>query len=340
MKEKLRASLRRDHILKNFIGSHPAFTMLVEKLKIVANKNVSIVLIGETGTGKGHCAEFIHQYSKRYNRPFIPYNCSAGPDNLFESQFFGHVKGAFTGADTDRWGLVSEANSGVLFLDEINSLCFASQVKLNHFLENGCFRRVGESTIRKVNVRIIAASNRALKKEIEKGKFREDLYYRLAEYELNVPPLRARKPDIALLAGYFLDKNADLSDQEDIRLCKDTIEQLTKYDWPGNVRELENCIKRSIIDSTGKTIEISSFNIPEPVQVQPAAIDRLDTLPWKEAKQKVVAAFEMNYLKSLLRMYKGVVAKCAKHAGVQPPDFWKLIRKYQILPNTYRKKRI
>jgi len=150
MREKLRVSLRHDHILENFIGSHPAFTTLVKKLKVVANKNVSALLIGETGTGKGHCAEFIHQYSKRYTRPFIPYNCSAGPENLFESQFFGYVKGAFTGAD---------ANTGVLFLDEVNSLCLASQVKLNHFLETGCFRQVGESSIRKVDVRIIAASN-------------------------------------------------------------------------------------------------------------------------------------------------------------------------------------
>ena len=182
MKEEIFLSLRREYALKGFIGKHPSFIHLIEKLEMLADKDVSILLIGETGTGKGCCAEIVHQYGPRYRGPFIPFNCGAGPESLFESQLFGHIKGAFTGAHKDHPGLVEEAHTGILFLDEVNSLDCSLQVKLNHFLETGQFRRLGENRFRKSDIRIVAASLTDLREDVQKGTFRKDLYFRLAEY--------------------------------------------------------------------------------------------------------------------------------------------------------------
>lgn len=328
--------------VEGFIGSHPAFTRLIKNLQRISNKQVSVLLMGETGTGKGRCAQFIHQYSDRFDRSFIPYNCGAGPDTLFESQIFGHAKGAFTGADTDRPGLVEEAHNGILFLDEINSLSQVSQVKLNHFLETNHFRRIGENRMRKADVRVIAASNVDLREEIEDGNFREDLFFRLAEYELHLPPLRNRRDDVPLLADYFLKKFENLSGNGKLNLSPEATRQLLEYDWPGNVRELENLIKRSIIDAASDTITRITFPISNDGRTYEGngsieSQDNLITLPWKEAKNRVVSSFERRYLESLLEHYDGVVARCAEHAGLQAPDFWKLMRKYDLSARIFRR---
>lgn len=335
MKEDILISLRRKHTLDNFIGKHPTFTTLVQKLKTIADKPVSVLLTGETGTGKGVCAELIHQYSDRFKGPFIPYNCGAGPESLFESQLFGHVKGAFTGANRDRPGLVEEAHAGILFLDEINSLSPGSQVKLNHFLETGYLRRVGENRLRRSDARIIAATNVDLHNEVKERHFREDLYFRLAEYELYVPPLRSRKTDIPLLIDYFLKKNIHLNPLGRIKFTSKALKKLTEYHWPGNIRELENITKRCIIDASRTIVDdVSLPNADDPLS--PIYSESLQALPWKEAKKQVVTTFEKSYLQGLLRRYHGTVAQCARHAGVQPPDFWKLMRKYALKAQNFR----
>ena len=174
--------LRREHVFYDFMGEHPAFLSMVGKLKKLATKNITVLLIGETGSGKGRCAEFIHQCGDRHKGPFIPYNCGLGSEHLFESQLFGHARGSFTGAHRERPGLVEETNGGILFLDEINSLTASNQVRLNHFLETKTFRRLGENRLRRSNIRVIAASNMSLCEQIAAGRFRKDLYYRLAEW--------------------------------------------------------------------------------------------------------------------------------------------------------------
>jgi DNA-binding NtrC family response regulator len=335
MRADYHTCLRQEHFLQGFVGNHPSFVKLVEKLKIIANKNLSVLLVGETGAGKGCCADFIHQCGDRFNGPFIPYNCSVGPDSLFESQLFGHAKGAFTGAVCDRPGLLEEAHEGILLLDEINSLSLGCQVKLNHFLESCDFRRVGENRLRKVDVRIISAANVDLHKELREGRFREDLYFRLAEYHLSVPPLRSRKQDISLLAECFGKKYSHLSKRDQITFTPGALKALEEYYWPGNVRELENVIKRCLIDSPGVV------DMPLPMLHCDDAFsqfqsDNLQSLTWKEAKARTVTLFERNYLHGLLNQYHGVVAQCARHAGLHPPDFWKLMRKHDLKAQDFR----
>jgi two-component system response regulator GlrR len=346
MNENLRENLRQKYSLDYFIGHHAAFQSLKGALERVANSDLSVLLIGETGTGKGICAQFMHQYGNLFNRPFISYNCGAGPDTLFESQIFGHVKGAFTGANADRIGLVEEADTGILFLDELNSLSPYSQVKLNHFLEKGYFRRVGENKIRKANVRIIGASNVDLRKEVRKGNFRADLYFRLAEYELQVPPLRARGDDIILLAEHFLRKYEYLSNNGSFQFTQNALRQLLEYDWPGNIRELEHCIKRCMVDAPSSLIHAVPLPYRTPngneseIETPEATPNHLYLLGWKEAKAKVISQFEKDYLETLLQQFGGNVSRCARHAGIHPPDFWKLLRRYNIKAHDFRNGRL
>lgn len=340
VKEDILKSLRQEHVFADFVGQHPSLNNLVQKLKNIADKDVSVLLIGETGTGKGRCAEIIHQYGPRYRGPFIPFNCGAGPESLFESQLFGHAKGAFTGAYKDHPGLVEEADMGILFLDEVNSLYCSLQVKLNHFLETGQFRRLGENRFRKSDAHIVAASLTDLREDVKKGTFREDLYFRLAEYELHVPTLRVRQEDIVLLVKYFLKKNAHLNSNGKITFTPKAFKELKAYSWPGNIRELENFVKRSLIDA-GSAI-IDSVNLPQSslTSSRSQTDNFIESLPWKQAKQKVVSLFERKYLQNLLREYHGIVANCARHAGIQPADFWKLMRKYELEAKKFRRTNI
>ena len=336
MRETILSSLRRDYTLDGFIGKDEGFLHVIEQLKKIADKNISVLLIGETGTGKSRAAEIIHHYSSRYQQPFIVCNCGACPEALFESQLFGHVRGAFTGALHDHPGLVEEAHSGTLVLDEINSLNMASQVKLNQFLETGRYRRVGENQMRFSDARILAASNVDLTQHVKDGHFREDLYYRLSEYELAVPPLRQRRNDIGLLVSYFMKKYASLCPVENPILSHDALRQMQSHSWPGNIRELENFIKRLLIDTTTSPIERVDLPAAKKQHTEETAGARVNHLPWKEAKTQVIENFESSYLKNLLSRYQGVVTHCARHAGVHPSDFWKLMRKYDISADRYR----
>ena len=340
VKEDILKSLRQEHVFADFVGQHPSLNNLVQKLKNIADKDVSVLLIGETGTGKGRCAEIIHQYGPRYRGPFIPFNCGAGPESLFESQLFGHAKGAFTGAYKDHPGLVEEADMGILFLDEVNSLYCSLQVKLNHFLETGQFRRLGENRFRKSDAHIVAASLTELREDVKKGTFREDLYFRLAEYELHVPALRVRQDDIVLLVKYFLKKNVHLNSNGKITFTPKAFKELKEYSWPGNIRELENFVKRSLIDASSAIID--SVNLPQSslTSSRSQTDNFIELLPWKQAKQKVVSLFEQKYLQNLLRKYHGIVANCARHACIQPSDFWKLMRKYDLKAKKFRRTNI
>lgn len=335
MRDPVYNSIIRDYLKEGFIGQHPIFKNLLQNLIKIAAKDVTVLIIGETGSGKGCCAEFIHQFSDRNSQPFIPYNCGLGPDSLFESQLFGHVKGAFTGALASRIGLVEDAKNGVLFLDEINSLSLDSQIKLNYFLETGRFRHVGDNRLLCSNVRVISASNIDLRLAMKERQFREDLYYRLAEYELFVPPLRSRKEDIPLLVDYYLKKFADLNQSECIKILPKALQDLQDYDWPGNIRELENVLKRLIIDANSSTIESVTISLDKKSSFQSPDL-HFSNFSFKEAKKRFLDDFIKSYLQNVLKKYHGIVAKCARHAGMHPSDFWKLMHKYKLKVKDFR----
>ena len=236
---------------------------------------------------------------------------------------------------TDHLGLVEEADKGVLFLDEINSMPPAAQVKLNRFLMTGEFRHLGENKLRKVDVRIIAATNQSLKAEIENGNFREDLYYRLAEYIIELPPLRMRVDDIQLLMDYFLKSYGQCYKKTKLRFTEGAYEKAKKYFWPGNIRQLENVIKRCVIDTKGEVIAENDFKLPAEKKSSPLKTKYFH-LPMHQAKEKVVKEFEKNYLTNLLFKNNGNVEECARQSNKHRSAFWALLKKHNIDPQKYR----
>ena len=246
-----------DHNFRNIIGKSRELKYVLARISQVAPTNATVLIEGETGTGKELVARAIHHSSHQKDRPLVKINCTTIPANLFESELFGHVKGAFTGADRDRKGRFEIAHKGVLFLDEIAEMPVELQPKLLRVLEEGMFERLGSNKTQKVEVRIITATNRNLKQEVEKGTFREDLYYRLSTYPISMPPLRKRKDDILPLVEYFVDQLSRKLGKQIDKISKDTQEILLDYDWPGNVRELRNVIERAVIGSSDKKLVLS-----------------------------------------------------------------------------------
>src|SRR5207245_942295 len=232
---------------KGIIGRSPARRALLKQVAVVAPTDSTVLITGETGSGKELIAQAIHDSSPRRNAPLIKVNCSAIPENLFESEFFGHVRGAFTGALRDKPGRFEMADGGTLFLDEIGELPPAMQSKILRVLQEQEIERVGDIRTRKVNVRVIVATNRDLKQEVESKRFREDLFYRLNVFPLEIPPLRERREDIPALATYFLRKTAKKMNRPLARLSRATANQLSAHAWPGNVRELQNAVERAVI---------------------------------------------------------------------------------------------
>jgi transcriptional regulator with GAF, ATPase, and Fis domain len=261
------------------IGQSGACRRIISQVEVVAPTDATVLILGETGTGKELIAREIHQRSRRNDKPLVRVNCTSIPRELFESEFFGHAKGAFTGAIKDRAGRFEIAAGGTLFLDEVGEIPLELQSKLLRVLQEKCYERVGEDRTRQTDVRIIAATNRDLKKDIGAGHFREDLYYRLNVFPLQVPPLRERKGDITLLATHFVELLVKELGCPKPRLTRAGIEALESYEWPGNIRELRNVIERAAIFARGGALE---FDLPvtgasvDPTSFGPQYSDGLD----------------------------------------------------------------
>jgi transcriptional regulator with GAF, ATPase, and Fis domain len=245
--ERLRAQLLQQPSGTKMIGHSPAFQKVLEQVRMVAPTCANVLVLGESGTGKELIATAIHEQSDRREKPFVRVNCASIPKDLFESEFFGHVRGAFTGAIKDRIGRFELAQDGTLFLDEIGEIPLDLQAKLLRVIQEGQFERVGDDRTRTVNVRLVCATNRDLEKEAKVGRFRDDLYYRLSVFPIEVPPLRDRPEDIPALSEFFLHQSAERIGTAAPRITHEHQEQLEAYDWPGNVRELQNVVERAII---------------------------------------------------------------------------------------------
>jgi two-component system NtrC family response regulator len=300
------------------IGKSKGMQEISRFITRVAPSDISVLICGESGTGKEIVAHAIHQQSPRKNNPFVVVNCGAIPDNLLESELFGHEKGAFTGAHAQKRGKFELAHTGTLFLDEIGELAPNLQVKLLRFLQDRKIERVGGTQAIELDVRIVAATNRDLKKDMENRVFREDLYYRLKVVPLDIPPLRKRKEDIIPLAQYFLQKFCREHRKPPIALSPEAEGALLMHPWPGNVRELENLISRAIVLSPHAALKPSDLGF---------ALDHIPTdVNLKFAKQSI----EMDFVRTALERNRGIVSRAARELGISRVNLYELVERYKI----------
>jgi DNA-binding NtrC family response regulator len=307
-------------------GASKGMSEVFALLSQVAPTDTTVLIQGETGTGKELLAEAVHAASLRKDGPFVVVDCGAIPRDLMGSELFGHAKGAFTGATYTKRGLADEANGGTLFLDEIGELPLDLQPQLLRILEKREVRPIGETRPHKVDVRVIAATNKDLKSAVRNGKFREDLYFRLAVVNLVVPPLRKRKEEIPDLVRMFM---AELG-KGDFAVPDAIMNQLLEHDWPGNVRELRNVVERGLSLATA---EIAPDTDPEAMDENPVdghVPSEMMDLPFKEAKGMLVEAFEREYLTQLLNRHRGNISRAAQEAGIDRNYIHRLVKKYDI----------
>ena len=321
--------LKEDIGLKHIIGESPAFLDKVRCIPRFARCDATVLISGESGTGKEIFARAIHYLSSRAGRPFVPVNCGALPENLVESEIFGHKRGAFTGAASDHAGLIREAEQGTLFLDEIDCLTPQAQVKLLRFLQDGEYRSVGSHQILRANTRVIAAANANFNHIVCSGKFRDDLFYRLNVLALTLPPLRERPGDIVLLAYDFLLKQAVITKTRTRILSLAALNRLLSHSWPGNVRELQNVLMRAIVLSAHEVIEASDINLPDE---GPVAEDQ----SFRTLKSRAVWRFEHDFLTAALHAHQGNITRAAYAVKKNRRAFWELLRKHNLLAGVSR----
>lgn len=317
-----------DILFEGIVGRSPAFLSVLHSINMVSTAPSSVLILGESGTGKELIARCIHRQSPRKNKPLVTVNCAALPAELIESELFGHEKGAFTGATDKRAGKFEIADGGTIFLDEIGELPVESQVKLLRVLQEKEFERVGGNKIIKVDVRVIAATNRNLEKEVAEGRFRLDLYYRLNVFPVELPSLRERKDDIPLLAKHFVDKLSEKLSRNVTDISPDALKALRSYDWPGNIREMEHVMERSLLMTTGTVLK--QIMLPKVVAAQPAgsAISSTDG-----TRIKTLEEMEIEHILQVLKSCKGKVCGiggAAEMLGLPPSTLNSKIRKLGI----------
>ena len=312
-------------------GVSAAMRRVFHLAETYARSDAAILIQGETGTGKELLAEALHAHSPRSKKPFVVIDCGALATGVIESELFGHAKGAFTGAGAERVGAFEAAHGGTVFLDEIGELDLSLQPKLLRVLEKKAVRRLGANTVRPVDVRIIAASNRNLEREVREGRFREDLFYRLSIVKIELPPLRQRKDDIPLLVRCIL---KDLTGSDDVTAWAEFEKSMTlfrQHDWPGNARELRNVIEMAVRGSTGAIDLGACLSLGRMGATNPdAGTDDQSDLPFKEAKNQLVDQFEKDYLVKLLERNGGNISRAAREAQIERAYLQRLVRKHEL----------
>jgi two-component system NtrC family response regulator len=317
---KLQQSQRAD-VFENMLGTSPQMHAVFDLIRKVAGTNAPVLLLGESGTGKEMAAAAIHRCSPRRDGPFVAINCNAIPENLLESELFGHEKGSFTGAHVQRKGLLETANGGTLFLDEIGELPPAIQVKLLRFLQEQRLQRVGGRQEIQVDTRLIAATNADLKGLIDNGKFREDLYFRLAVVTIRLLPLRERGEDIVFLAREFLQTYGSQNGRTKIVFAPDALREMSRYSWPGNVRELQNRVKRGVIMASGSRVSAKDLELDHGKDLVASSAATL-----KQAREHV----ERELIEQTLKRNAGKITSAAADLGISRPTLYELMEKLGI----------
>ena len=321
--QQLRQKLKGKFNFDNIVGASQILQQLLDKVEKVAVRDTAVLITGESGSGKELIAQAIHYNSPRRDNPFIPINCGAIPESVMESELFGHKKGAFTGADTDKEGLLKAADGGTLFLDEIGNLPLNVQKTLLRFLQEQEFRRIGDTSSTKVDVRLISATNSELEKEVEQGTFREDLFYRLNVINLHLPPLRQRKPDIVLLAAHFINQQNQKFKTNITGLSATAQQAASEYAWPGNIRQLKNVIEACMTIETEQQI---SFNtLSQFIETEVKSDDQKD-----DDYNNALAQFEIDYLRQLLNSVSGNIEEAAKKANMNMATIYRKLKKYGL----------
>jgi len=337
----LREKLAEKSKFPPLIGNSQAMQRLQGQIEQVAKTTATILITGESGTGKELVARAIHFHSLRKDKVFTPLDCSTIPESLIESELFGHLRGSFTGAMKDKKGLVEETRHGTLFLDEIGDLSPAMQVKLLRLLQEGEYKVIGENRIRKVDIRFIAATHQNLPEKIRKGEFREDLFYRLNVINIQLPPLRERKDDIALLAHHFLQKYSTLNGKSFQGFAAEAMEHLMRQEWPGNVRELENVMERGVILAAGNTLRTADLAVSGQLSLAPSAPEMAAqdfySMPFKEAKDRLIENFHAEYIAKALGRHDGNVSQAAKESGLKRQYLHRLMRDVHVDAKTFKK---
>jgi len=331
--EMLRRQLGDRYSIDNMVGNCNSMRAIYEQIVQVANSAATVLVRGASGTGKELVARAIHFNSPRKNNAFISINCAALPENLIESELFGHEKGAFTGAAQQRKGRFELANGGTIFLDEIGDISPAVQVRLLRVLQEKTFERVGGNETITVNVRVVAATSRNLEEGIENDTFREDLYYRLNVFPILLPPLRERKSDIMLLADYFLQKYDEMYGKEMKRISTSAINMMMAYHWPGNVRELENCIERAVLTASDGVIH--GFNLPPSLQTSDETHTSLIPENGADLRQ-MVDAYEREILIDALKKHRGNAAAAARYLQTTQRIINYRIKNLGVEPKNYK----
>lgn len=334
--------------LPGIVGASPAMREVYRLTRLVAKTPATVLLVGETGTGKEMVARALHKLSPRADGPYVRVNCGALAESLLESELFGHVKGAFTGAIDNKTGRFEAAHGGTIFLDEISSMSAKLQVKLLRVLQEKEFERVGESRTIRVDTRVVAATNQLLTEEIEAGRFRDDLYYRLNVWPIYLPPLRERREDIPLLANYFLERHAEEHRVDPPELTAEITQLLMNYEWPGNVRELENYMERAVVLASGR----SDVKLAEELLQSPARSERrwrplkprggdlqslvqqlvrlgVQSLPDSTLYERIVGTVERELIEQVLQQCGGVQVTAARRLGINRNTLHKKVEDYQ-----------